>query len=165
LAEVLVAACALAALANRHRFFVAAIIRFLPSALIWRLGLGGSTVVRAEGSDSPLIAAHRFFPERHPAPGGSGNFAFARTRFLCGGGTAQPRKLSLQGGYGGCGGLGVGLRRGNGGSLWRSGGAPASAPVSCAGAAAARGHPAQLLGSLVEQEGLSGHNVVSSHHD
>jgi hypothetical protein len=93
LAEVLVAACALAALANHHRFFVAAIIRFLPSALIWRLGLGGSTVVRAEGSDSPLIAAHRFFPERHPAPGGSGNFAFARTGFLCGGGY---RRSTLQ---------------------------------------------------------------------
>ena len=35
-------------------------------------------------------------------------------------------------------------------------------PVACAGPAAARGHPAQLLGSLVEQEGLSGH-VVSLH--
>jgi len=57
LAKVLVAACAWAALANRHRFFVAALIRFLPSALIWRLGFGGSTVAGSEGSDSPLIAA------------------------------------------------------------------------------------------------------------
>jgi hypothetical protein len=76
--------------------------------------------------------------------------------------TAQPGKLSLQGGYGGCGGLGVRVRRGKRWGPWRSGGAPAGAPVTCASPAAARGHPAQLLGSLVEQEGLSGH-VVSLH--
>ena len=74
----------------------------------------------------------------------------------------QPGKLSLQGGYGGCGGLGVRVRRGKRWGPWRSGGAPAGAPVTCASPAAARGHPAQLLGSLVEQEGLSGH-VVSLH--
>ena len=64
----------------------------------------------------------------------------------------QPGKLGLQGGYGGGGGLGVRRRRGNRGRRWRSGGAQAGAPVACAGPAAARGHPAQLLGSLVEQE-------------
>src|SRR6202162_3768860 len=74
----------------------------------------------------------------------------------------QPGKLSLQGGYGGCGGLGVRRRRGKRWGPWRSGGAPAGAPVPCASPAAARGHPAQLLGSLVEQEGLSGH-IVSLH--
>ena len=75
----------------------------------------------------------------------------------------QPGKLGLQGGYGGCGGLGVRRRRGKRRGPWRSGGAPAGAPVTGASPAAARGHPAQLLGSLVEQERLSGHVVVSLH--
>lgn len=51
--------CAFAALANRQRFFVAEIIRFMPSALIRRLGFDGSDVDRDGGSDVPLIAAHR----------------------------------------------------------------------------------------------------------
>jgi len=51
--------CAFAALANRQRFFVAAIIRFMPSSLIRRLGFGGSDVARDGGSDVTLIAAHR----------------------------------------------------------------------------------------------------------
>jgi len=56
-----VAVCALAAFTNRQRFLVAAMIRFIPSALIRRLGFGGSTLAGADGSDAPLIAAHRFF--------------------------------------------------------------------------------------------------------
>jgi hypothetical protein len=52
---------ALAAFANRQRFFVAAMIRFIPSSLIRGLGFGASTAAGTDGSDSPLIAAHRFF--------------------------------------------------------------------------------------------------------
>src|ERR1022692_790247 len=48
-----------AAFANRHRFFVAAMILFIPSGLIRRLGFVGLGVAGA--GDVPLIAAHRFF--------------------------------------------------------------------------------------------------------
>ena len=50
-----------AALCKRQRFFVAAMILFMPSALIRRLGLGGFAVVADGSSISPLILAHRAF--------------------------------------------------------------------------------------------------------
>src|ERR1039458_6699875 len=49
-----------AAFCKRQRFFVAAMILFIPSSLIRRFGLGASGVAGAGGSDSPLILAHRF---------------------------------------------------------------------------------------------------------
>ena len=51
-------AFAASAFCNRHRFFVAAIIRFIPSSLIRRFGFDGSGVAGADGLDSPLIFAH-----------------------------------------------------------------------------------------------------------
>ena len=54
--------CALAASArfNAHRLLFAARIRFMPSALIRRLGFGGSGVAAGTGgSDSLLILAYR----------------------------------------------------------------------------------------------------------
>jgi hypothetical protein len=56
-----VAVFALAALANRQRFFVAAMIRFIPSGLICRFGFCVSGVAATVGSDSPLSFAHRAF--------------------------------------------------------------------------------------------------------
>ncbi len=49
--------CALAALAAAQRFFVAAMIRFIPSALMRRFAFGA--LAGADGSDSPRILAHR----------------------------------------------------------------------------------------------------------
>lgn len=48
-----------AAFCKRQRFFVAAMILFIPSSLIRRFGFVGSGVV--DGSDSPRIFAHRRF--------------------------------------------------------------------------------------------------------
>ena len=48
-----------AALCKRQRFFVAAIILFMPSALIRRLGLGGFDLGADRDSLTPLILAHR----------------------------------------------------------------------------------------------------------
>ena len=50
----------MAAFVNRQRFLVAAIILFMPSALIRRFAFGGSGVVGADSSDSPRIVAYRF---------------------------------------------------------------------------------------------------------
>ncbi len=47
------------AFCNRQRFFVAAMILFMPSSLMRRSGFSGSGVVGADGSDSPRILAHR----------------------------------------------------------------------------------------------------------
>jgi len=52
-----------AALCRRHRFFVAAMILFMPSALIRRLGLGVFSVAGG-GAISPLTLAHRTFCAR-----------------------------------------------------------------------------------------------------
>ena len=49
-----------AAFCNRQRFFVAAMIRFKPSGLIRRFGLGAFTLACA-GFDSPRAFAHRAF--------------------------------------------------------------------------------------------------------
>jgi hypothetical protein len=51
-----------AAFANRHRFFVAAMILFIPSGLIRRFAFGAFFMTGA--GDVPLIAAHRFFCAR-----------------------------------------------------------------------------------------------------
>src|SRR6266581_8236279 len=53
----------------------------------------------------------------------------------------QPGKLSLQSGYGGCGGLGMRLWLGKREWPRISGGAQAGPAVACAGPAAACGHP------------------------
>jgi len=53
-----------AALCKRQRFFVAAMILFMPSALIRRLGFGGSGIAGAGGSILPVILAHRAFCAR-----------------------------------------------------------------------------------------------------
>ena len=49
---------------RRQRFFVAAMILFMPSGLILRFGFGGSGVEGDGGSLSPLILAHRAFCAR-----------------------------------------------------------------------------------------------------
>jgi len=66
-AFLLAVATALAALANRQRFLVAAMIRFMPSALIRRFAFGAfgaAGVAGADGSDLPLIVAHLAFCAR-----------------------------------------------------------------------------------------------------
>ena len=58
---------ALAAVASRQRFLVAAMILFIPSALIRRFAFGAFSafvVAGADGSDSPLIFAHLAFCDR-----------------------------------------------------------------------------------------------------
>lgn len=50
-----------AARCKRQRFFVAAMILFMPSALIRRLGFEGSGAGSDGSSISPLILAHRAF--------------------------------------------------------------------------------------------------------
>ncbi|MGD0047606.1 MAG: hypothetical protein ABSE42_11355 [Bryobacteraceae bacterium] len=51
---------ALAGLANRQRFLVAAMILFIPAALIRRFAFGAFVVAGSDGSDGPRILAHRF---------------------------------------------------------------------------------------------------------
>jgi hypothetical protein len=51
-----------AAFANRHRFLVAAMIRFIPSGLILRFAFGAFFATGA--GDVPLIAAHLAFCAR-----------------------------------------------------------------------------------------------------
>ena len=72
-----------------HRLLFPARIRFMPSALIRRLGFGGSGVAAgAGGSDSLLILAYRrLLSLPHSASSGSGEFlAPAWGGFRCGGG-------------------------------------------------------------------------------
>src|SRR5437660_1695537 len=118
------------------------------------------------GSDSQTVSTaprrDRPRPEVRPLNWMPARFTGFHPLWWAAGHLGQPGKPGLQGGDGGGGGLGVWRWRGNRGRRrrWRSVGAQAGAPVACGGPAAARGHPAQLLGSLVEQEvGLLGHGV------
>src|ERR1039458_9441673 len=74
-----------AAFCKRQRFFVAAMILFIPSSLIRRFAFGA--LAGADGSDSPLILAHRFLCcDCHPSPCASGNLVFPGSAFRPGGG-------------------------------------------------------------------------------